>query len=316
MGRTVVAAAVVVAAMAAGLGVAGAQAGGTIYVVHGVPDFGADVYVDGEAALRGFGYGSVTGGLELPAGGFELDLYPAGADTDATEPALTAKLTVRAGDSLSVVAHLDGDGDPVVTVFPNDLSPVGTGAARLIVRHTAEAPPIDVRAAARPVVTDLSNPEEAVVESLEVTTVPIDLVATGTTEVLYGPADLELEAGMVYIASVVGSVDDANLQVVLQRLVGGPEVEAAQTTTTTLPTSTTTTTTTSTTTTAPAPTTTAAPADPTGGGDPGTPTAVPAGSGGLAGPLAGFPGWALLVAALAVVGVAGSGYVLVSRDRR
>jgi hypothetical protein len=58
----------------------------------------------------------------------------------------------------------------------------------------------------------------------------------------------------------------------------------------------------------------APPADPGGGGS-GTPTAIPAGTGGLAGRLPDFPGWALVSAALAVAGVAGSGWVLVSRDR-
>jgi hypothetical protein len=319
MRRTVLTVAMVVAAMAAGLGVAGAQAGGTIYVVHGVPDLEADVYLDGALTLRGFGFGSVTDGLELPTGDYTLEVYPTGADPDADDPVLSAALTVGAGDDLSIVAHLGDGGDPMLTVYPNDLSTVEAGTARLIVRHTADAPAIDVRAAARPIVTDLSNPDQAIVESLQATTLPIDLVPTGTTDVVYGPADLELEAGMVYIAYAVGSLDDANLQVILQRREGGQDAAAAQTTTTTTSSTTSTTSTTTppttTTTAAPATTTTVAPpADPGGGGS-GTPTAIPAGSGGLAGRLPDFPGWALVAAALAVAGVAGSGWVLVSRDR-
>ena len=332
MGRAMVTVAMVVAgivaAMVAGLGAAGAQAGGTVYVVHGVHDFAADVYLDGAVTLRDFGFGSVTDGLELPAGDYELDLYPAGADTDTEDPLLSAQITVEEGDNLSIVAHLDDDGDPTVTVHPNDVSPVEAGTARLIARHAADAPPIDVRVAARPVVSDLSNSEQEVVDSLQATTLPIDLVSAGTTDVIYGPADLELEAGMVYIASAVGSVDDANLHVVLQRLEAGLAPGAAQITTTAAPTTSTTTTsttapptsttTTTSTTAAPATSTTAAPpTDPAGeGSGPATPTAVPAGSGGLAGHLPDFPGWALVLAAFAVAGAAGSGYVLLSRDRR
>ena len=45
-----------------------------------------------------------------------------------------------------MVAHLDADGNPVLTPFVNDVSAIEAGQARLVVRHTAAAPPVDVRA--------------------------------------------------------------------------------------------------------------------------------------------------------------------------
>src|SRR3712207_7358527 len=52
---------------------------------------------------------------------------------------------VPAGANATVVAHLDADGNPVLTPFVNDASPTEAGQARLVVRHTAAAPPVDVR---------------------------------------------------------------------------------------------------------------------------------------------------------------------------
>ena len=69
---------------------------------------------------------------------------------------------VPAGANITVVAHLDADGDPKLTPFVNDVSKIPAGDARLVVRHTAAAPAVDVRAGGDPVFTDLTNPKRGV----------------------------------------------------------------------------------------------------------------------------------------------------------
>ena len=47
---------------------------------------------------------------------------------------------VPAGANITVVAHLDESGKPVLTPYVNDTSQVAAGQARLTVRHDAAAP--------------------------------------------------------------------------------------------------------------------------------------------------------------------------------
>lgn len=269
---------------------AAAQEPAAVHVVHGLPGLDIDVYVDDEAVVEDLAYTSITEALVLAAGDHRIEVVPAGADPQTAVPTGAARVTLSPGSDVSVVAHLDLDGDAQLTVFANDTSAVAEGTARVIARHTAMAPAIDVRAASSPAITDLSNSEQATVDPVPATTLPIDIVATGSGEVLYGPVDLDLESGTVHVAYAVGSLDDATFEVVLQRLdPDAPPPAPPQDTTTTEA---------------------AAP-------DEGNvvPTAVPAGSGGSAGTAGGVPRWAIIALVAAAVGSAGSGVVL-ARSRR
>ena len=73
---------------------------------------------------------------------------------------------MSAGVDATVVAHLDADGSPTASVFVNDTSEIRDGDARLTVRHTAEAPEVDVFANGAAELTEGSfiNGTEAVVD--------------------------------------------------------------------------------------------------------------------------------------------------------
>ena len=72
-------------------------------------------------------------------------------------PVLSASADLPAGGDVTLVAHLDASGNPKITPFVNDVSSVPAGQARLVVRHTAAAPAVDVLAGRKPVVQGLSN---------------------------------------------------------------------------------------------------------------------------------------------------------------
>lgn len=55
---------------------------GTVTVVHGAPDTPVDVHVNGDATLEGFEPGTVTDPLQLPAGSYDVEIYPAGWTRD------------------------------------------------------------------------------------------------------------------------------------------------------------------------------------------------------------------------------------------
>jgi hypothetical protein len=177
----------------------------TVSILHGVPDTPVDVYANGQELLADFAPGTLTDPLTLPAGSYDLAIFPAGADPASTQPAAAAEdVSVPAGADATVVAHLTEQGTPVLTPFVNDTSAVPAGEARVTVRHTAAAPAVDVRAGGTPVVQGLTNPNEASL-TVPAGTISADVVLAGTDTVAIGPADLSLTEGATTIVYAWGS---------------------------------------------------------------------------------------------------------------
>ncbi|MCW2695496.1 MAG: Lipoprotein [Modestobacter sp.] len=198
---------------------AGAADNATVSILHGVPGVTVDVYANGEELLPDFAPGTLTEPLSLPAGDYDLAIYPAGADPSSTEPAANAEdVAVPAGANATVVAHLTADGTPVLTPFVNDVSTVPAGQARVTVRHAAAAPAVDVRADGAVVAPGLTNPNEA---SLVVPagTVSADVTLSGTDTVAIGPADLPLPEGADTIVYAWGD-GEAGYQLAVQTIGG------------------------------------------------------------------------------------------------
>jgi hypothetical protein len=205
--------------------VAGAATAGPAYaatsqvsVVHGIVGQPVDVYVNGERTLENFQPGDVAGPLSLEQGDYDIALTRPG------EPVGSAILSVDdaavpGGANLSIVAHLDAAGQPKITPFANDVSRLAAGQARLVVRHTAAAPAVDVRAGGQPVFEDLTNPNEAKAD-LDAGRVSADVVLAGTDDVVLGPTDLNLGEGTATIVYAVGSAEGDTLDVVAQTISG------------------------------------------------------------------------------------------------
>jgi hypothetical protein len=162
----------------------------TVTVVHGVPGFRADVYVNGKKALTGFQAGAMTTPIHLPAGRYHLAIRPAGA-APSSAPALAASVTLGARENASVVAHLDAQGKPMISLYRNDVSSVAVGRSRFTFRQVAASPPVDVLVDGRPVFRDVGNSAE------RTTTVPahtytVSVVRAGTHHRLWGPAPVSV----------------------------------------------------------------------------------------------------------------------------
>jgi hypothetical protein len=198
---------------------AGAADNATVSILHAVPGVPVDVYANGEELIPDFQPGTLTDPLSLPAGDYDLAIYPAGSDPSNTEPAAKADdVTVPAGVNATVVAHLTETGTPVLTPFVNDVSMVPAGQARVTVRHTAAAPAVDIRAGGAVVAPGLTNPNEATL-TVPAGTVSADVTLAGTDTVAIGPADLMLEEGTVTAVYAWGSAD-AGYQLAVQTLTG------------------------------------------------------------------------------------------------
>lgn len=202
-----------------------AAAGDTsdVYVVHGVPGLTVDVYVDGDLLLEGFEPSDIAGPVELPAGDYQIQVVAAG-ETDLTAAAIDEVETVpEAGLSISLVAHLDADGTPIISAFVNDASQTAAGEGRLSVRHTAAAPAVDVFL--NDELSDfqgVENPQGADVD------VPADtysafVAAAGTDAPAIGPADVTISEGVNTIVYAVGSLADETATFYIQEITVGAE---------------------------------------------------------------------------------------------
>ena len=196
---------------------AGAQASnGTVTVIHGIPGLTVDVYVNGKLTLEDFAPDTVTAPLELPAGTYQIAIRAANAAADST-PVLAGSATLPAGANASIVAHLDASGQPKLTVFVNDTSSLAAGNTRLVVRHTAAAPAVDVLANGKPAFTNLTNPNQATAD-LPAGTISASVAAAGTTTPVIGPVDLTLPEATVTVVYAVGSLDGKTLHALVQTI--------------------------------------------------------------------------------------------------
>ena len=89
---------------------------------------------------------------------------------------------------------------------------MAAGQGRLVVRHTAAAPAVDVLAGGTPVFRNLSNPNQASAD-LPAGTVSASVAATGTTQPVIGPANVPVVEGQATIVYAVGSLSGGNLGV-------------------------------------------------------------------------------------------------------
>jgi hypothetical protein len=264
-------------------GTANAQSVGAdidLDIVHGIPDVAVDVVINDAVAIPGFEFGDIAndddlGGLSV-GDVITVEVLVAGTDTVAIPE---QQLEVPAWAAGSLVAHLDAEGNPTLTPFEDDLSPLCEGEGGVVVRHTAAAPAVDV-AVDGSVVGTFQNGEE-LSAALPEGDYEAEVRLAGTETVALGPLPLPIAAGTVVVVYAVGSAADETLDV----LVDSYEVGTEDCT--------------------PEPTATAAPRP--------VPTAVPAGAAGStgdSGPLA------LVVLGLGAVAAAGAGTVAVARSRR
>lgn len=188
-------------------------------VLHGVPDLPVDVYVDGELTLDDFNPGDLAGPLELPAGGYEIAITAADAEDDSDPVLGPVNVDLSAGGNYTAAAHLDADGEPTVTAFENDISELDAGEGRLMVRHIAGAPEVDIWGDGSVVIESLANPDEQALE-LPAGTVEAAVSLAGESDPVLGPTDVNIAEGAATIVYAWGSAEDDTLDLAVQTVDG------------------------------------------------------------------------------------------------
>jgi uncharacterized protein DUF4397 len=189
----------------------------SVTIVHGLPGFTADIYLDGKLLLDGFEPTSTAGPLRLAPGTYDVDIREIGATADSP-PVLSATLPIKAGSNISVVAHLTRAGDGTLTVFENVFRRLPAGRSMLLVRHVASGSPLSVRFDGRLVKENLRLRGE-----WETTTVPgphrIAFGSSSANDLLIPSTVIHLEEGAAQIVYVIGSAA-SNLELMLQSVRG------------------------------------------------------------------------------------------------
>jgi len=201
-----------------------AESPSSVSILHAVPDATVDVWANGKPLLTNFAPGTLTTPQMLPAGTYDIKIVKAGDKADAPAIVEAKDLAVPAGKNLTLAAHLDESGKPMLSAFANDTSMAKEGA-RLTVRHLAAAPAVDVRADGSVVVKGLTNPKEASLD-LAPAMVKADVVLAGTDTVAIGPSDLNVAKGMNTIVYAWGSAEDKNLMLAVQQVALGTGMPA------------------------------------------------------------------------------------------
>lgn len=189
-----------------------------VYVVNGLPGQPVDVYTNGAKTLSDLQPSTVSQPVSLPAGTYDVVLTKPGQPVSQPLVQLGgAQLPPDA--NISLVAHLSPDNKQVLTSYPNLTGAIPTGQGRVAVRHDADAPGVDVRADGQTVISNLTNPQQVVVNRAPGTT-SVDVVLTGTGTVVAGPQNLTVAANGTTILYIVGSANAKTLGLIAQTVNG------------------------------------------------------------------------------------------------
>jgi hypothetical protein len=199
--------------------VASAQtATGTVTVVHGLRGVVADVYIDGTLALPAFEPERVTDPIPIAAGPHRVEIRLAGAP--ATSPAaVTADVDVVADTRQSIVAHLDNAGNPTVTAYVDDDSPIPAGESRAIIRHTAFAGPVDVSLNDNVVAPALAEPGTTSAD-VPPATYEVSVWSPGTHDAVVAPQSADLPEGAATVMYLIGSAQAGTLSWIAEQIPG------------------------------------------------------------------------------------------------
>lgn len=186
-----------------------------VSILHEVPNVPVDVYLNHHRVLNDFQPGSYAGPLKVDAGRYTVTITAASAKNDRKPVIGPLKVSFGAHRNYTVVAHLTASGTPTATSYFNTLRHVAVGNGRLIVRHDAAAPAVDILVNGSAAMTGLHNPHQSKAQ-VPAGTYQVAVALAGTTAPVIGPATLPVAKNADTIAYAWGSAADANLALAVQ----------------------------------------------------------------------------------------------------
>lgn len=200
----------------AGLALAGALVTGAgandearVRVIHASPDApNVDIYANGNAVLTDVPFEASSGYLEVPAGAYTFEVFPAGSDAGSSEPVLVIDAELEENTDYTVVA-MGEVANIEAGVFVDDNAAPANGQAHVNVIHAGpDAPAVDIAVAGGPVlVPNLAFSEKAGPLPVDAGTYDLEVRPTGTQDVALPLDGIAIEAGSIYTFVATGFLE-------------------------------------------------------------------------------------------------------------
>jgi hypothetical protein len=209
-----------------------------ISLVHGIPGTTVDIVVAGDVVIDDVVPKAIAD-ISSFAGRTLTDLEVVDVETQETIIGPIASITVPSSGNWSIVAYLDAAGEETLGQFENNLADLEEGTARLTLRHTAEAGPVDLIVGDQRPITGLANGGSSELVLPDGELADAQLAPTGEVAIAEVP-DLDLVANTNTIVYAIGSAQDDTVDFVVQvvelPVAAPPQNTTTTTTTTTTPT--------------------------------------------------------------------------------
>jgi hypothetical protein len=186
-----------------------------VSVLHAVPKTPVDVYLNHKRILNDFQPGTLAGPLNVKAGTYTVSITAATAKNDHHPVIGPVKLKFHSARSYTVVAHLTAAGKPTATKYLNTIKKTPNGDGRLIVRHDAAAPAVDIFANGVLSMKHLRNPRQSKA-NVKAGTYSVAVALAGTKAPVIGPARVKVQKHTDTIVYAWGSAAQGNLTVAVQ----------------------------------------------------------------------------------------------------
>lgn len=193
-----------------------------VFIIHGIPGVTVDVYatlagapIPATPTIPGFQPKQI---VDLTAGPATVDIrvFAQGADPQTATPVIAVLgAAVPATGEISILAHLDGHGAPTASIYTNDNSAPLAGAARVSVRHAAEAPAVQLAAGGVPKLA-VANPYFGDLEVPAGVAIPLQLQVPFTGAAVTPTATLTFNAGVRYFVYAIGSLTGGTFDFIVQ----------------------------------------------------------------------------------------------------
>ncbi len=196
-----------------------------LHAIPGENDFPADVYLDGELAIAGFTKMMRSDPFVLDPGPVDVAIYASGADPATATAAVAQTIELAEPGNYVLVAHLTGDGEPILAVYVNDLSPIPMGQGRFVFRQTADVDPVDVIANGEILASGLTNTGEVTVD-LPAGTHELEIVPTAGGDPL-ATSDVVLVEGELTAVFAITTLEGDTIDLAVQTVVGAQSTPSA-----------------------------------------------------------------------------------------
>jgi hypothetical protein len=193
------------ASIAAGPATVAKAGTATVNIVHGIPGATVKVCVDGTRVVGGFRFGEKVVGAQLPAGKHRVRVVAAGKGCGTTA-ILKDAYRLKADRNYTVVASLRPSGNPDLVAFRNRVGMTKADVARLSVRHTAQAPAVNVWAGSTPLIEGTGFTwGEGRTLAVPAGHYRAKVTLPGSRKAVIGPRAMMLRAGNAYQVYAVGA---------------------------------------------------------------------------------------------------------------